>query len=277
MTMLENIAGGRGRQNRGLAFTLIELLVVIAVIAVLASLLLPALSQAKSRAQSIKCRSNLHQVGFALQMFAGEHSGRYPQLFNDVDDGVVWTDALGSYLSIASSTNDTRFACPAFKGVVNSWKSGTFFFEGPGYGYNALGTGWLVAERPERARLGMGFSPRFLMGPETPPIFDFEIKAPAEMFAVTDSLFVAWNPLYNPHTSSGIIETFPFADRVKRPHRSWDGIENFKIQDPPQHGKYFNMLFCDGHVLPVKTVDLFDVRKTAANWNNDHEPHPETW
>jgi prepilin-type N-terminal cleavage/methylation domain-containing protein/prepilin-type processing-associated H-X9-DG protein len=59
-------------------FTLVELLVVIAVIAILASLLLPALSKAKGKAQSIACRNNLKQLEVAAVMYAGDYQGFFP-------------------------------------------------------------------------------------------------------------------------------------------------------------------------------------------------------
>src|SRR6267154_475694 len=67
----------RGPRFR-IAFSLIELLVVIGIIGVLASLLMPAFSRAKGKANDTKCISNLRQIGIALSIYADENQGRLP-------------------------------------------------------------------------------------------------------------------------------------------------------------------------------------------------------
>jgi prepilin-type N-terminal cleavage/methylation domain-containing protein/prepilin-type processing-associated H-X9-DG protein len=94
----------RTARQRRRGFTLIELLVVIAIIAILAALLLPALTKAKLKAQSIACVSNLHQLDTAWVMYADDNNSVLVP--NWILDGRAWIDGTkGDVSTPVGATN----------------------------------------------------------------------------------------------------------------------------------------------------------------------------
>jgi prepilin-type N-terminal cleavage/methylation domain-containing protein/prepilin-type processing-associated H-X9-DG protein len=274
-------------ERRG--FTLIELLVVIAIIAILAAMLLPALTRAKDAADLTVCRNNLHQLGIAFSLYVLD-TEMYPGNYTAADPAVRlrgWEENLAKYgiksPSFATSRvrnqplhrippGSTTLSCP---GYVKA--KGIYTNDSGAYGYNQGG----VSARPQRAmdpthRNQLGLTGEDL-GPlsrgggwtavgTVRPIRENEVRNPAQMIEAGDAALY----LADPHTLTGF-------DDLSYGIVSGPLVPRFGELAQRRHHGRINIAFCDGHVNLFKTEKIFDSESPSVRslWNNDNQPHPE--
>jgi len=140
-------------KSRRSGFTLIELLVVIAIIAILASLILPALARAKSKAQRTYCMNSLRQISIHMQLYTDDFRDYMPahrnQGVNSTDETTSLTNWWGTTIIGYAQNQSNLYHCAALKGIMPvpfsplkwSWK---FDCHNVGYGYN----GWFLGRHP---------------------------------------------------------------------------------------------------------------------------------
>jgi prepilin-type N-terminal cleavage/methylation domain-containing protein/prepilin-type processing-associated H-X9-DG protein len=251
-----NHFGGGSKTARG--FTLIELLVVIAIIAILASMLLPALSKAKAKGKQTSCLNNLRQIGVALTMYRDDF-GKYPGHYLVSQNLIVWPPRLLPY----AGNNRHLFHCPSadneFAWTTNSPSRAMRFPNnitpntGFSYGYNDWG---LQEFTDPHLGLGgdLGLNPAWAELPES------RVAVPSQMIAIGDSRAdFNWDAAIDAN-DPGTFET---------PASEWPSR---------RHNLGSNMLFCDGHVEYDKQMNWVAPREDIrAMWNNDNKPHEDLW
>lgn len=240
---------------------------VIAIIAILASLLLPALARGKALARRTVCQNNLRQLALAMRLYASDH-GRYPpgMYFSRWPRGgsmfiSFWNGLLLPYVA----TNLNVFWCPAFPPAFR-WDRESPMERQPPFPRNITGnrpfcyalnrSGLVLLDTP------LGLDAGWLIGRKPS-----EIAVPSDMIAIGDNSARTERAA----SKTGLWGVFSGIGAHFRRSREESAVGEI-------HSRGGNMVFLDGHAEWGRPSKWLAPNQTAARrWNFDHEPHEEIW
>jgi prepilin-type N-terminal cleavage/methylation domain-containing protein/prepilin-type processing-associated H-X9-DG protein len=242
------------RGNRR-GFTLVELLVVITIISILASMLLPALVRARVAARSAQCKSNLRQIGMAVQMFMTDHKEYYPPVCDNAFLRFWWGQRTGygpddpvdhskGYISQYIPGGEVG-VCPQMAlsrmelvaaGATAGYAYNSYYIGGNG---NAIAPDW--SNWP-----GM-------------PARGGEVPSPSRTIMFTDSVTV--DNVFAPsrYRENWLLDPPSMNYHPPAPYTT-QALVHFR------HGGMANVLFCDGHVESMQPHELWDVLDGTLGW-----------
>jgi prepilin-type processing-associated H-X9-DG protein/prepilin-type N-terminal cleavage/methylation domain-containing protein len=222
-----------------LAFTLVELLVTIAILAILASLLLPALTGGKAAAQRTQCAGNLRQLGLASQMYWDDNEGFcFPYKVGSTNNGIIYWFGW-----LQNGAEGQRGFDPTF-GALYPYAESSGIDTCPSLNY-ALGQFKLKATN---SAYGYGYNLSLSSLAPGPTLMIQQVNKPSGFALLADAAQV--NNFEAPASASNpMLEEWYYLDNpTNYPSSTYYPHGHFR------HSQKANVVFCDGHVGPETFV-----------------------